>query len=155
MVDLLTVILAGIAATLVMTGFSQLTAYLLKKPFYVVIILATMLPFNKDLTPPKLSTYVAATILHYFIGIVFAYVHLWLILNGHITNNVLSALLYGVAIGTIAIIGWRLFFIIHPNPPSLEATYFVMIWLGHIWLSITAAVIFSINPLSTPAIENL
>jgi hypothetical protein len=155
MVDLLTVILAGVAATLVMTGFSQITAYLLKKNFYVVIILATMLPFNKHVTPPKLSTYVAATILHYLIGIVFAYVHLGLILNGYIANNALSALLYGGVIGTIAIIGWRLFFMIHPNPPSVERTYFVMIWIGHIWLSITAAAIFWINPLSTPAIENL
>jgi hypothetical protein len=154
-VDVLTIILAGIGGTLVMTGFSQITAYLLKKPFYVVIILATMLPFNRDATPPKLSTYVVATVLHYFIGIVFAYVHLWLILNGHITNNALSALLYGVAIGIVAILGWRLFFMIHPNPPIVKGTYFVMIWLGHIWLSITAAAIFSINPLSTPAMENL
>lgn len=153
--DVLTVIIAGIAGTLVMTCFTQITAYLSKKPFYVVMILATMLPFKRMAAPPKLSTYAAATVLHYSIGVAFAYVHLWVILQGIITSNTLFALLYGVVIGTIAIIGWRLFFMIHPNPPRVSTTYFVMIWLGHIWLSITAAAIFNLNPLSTRAIESL
>lgn len=153
--DLLTTILAGIAGTLVMTCFTQITAQVLRKPFYVVMILATMLPFKRNLTPPTVSTYIGATILHYLIGIVFAYLYVWLIREGIITNNTLSALLFGAFIGTVAIIGWRLFFKIHPNPPQIESTYFVMIWLGHIWLSIIAAGIFRLNPLSIGAVETL
>lgn len=150
-VDLLTIIVAGIAGTLVMTCFTQITAQLLKKPFYVVMILATMLPFKKDITSPNASTYAVATFLHYFIGIMFSYLYWWLTIEGLISNDILSSILYGVVIGTIAIIGWRLFFLIHPNPPVIEATYFGMIWLGHIWLSIIAAAIFKLNPLSVGA----
>ena len=152
---LLTNIITGIAGTLAMTCFTQITAQLLKKPFYVVMILATMLPFKRDITPPNISTYVGATILHYFIGVVFAYLYLWLTLEGLITNDTLSALIYGAAIGIVAIIGWQLFFKIHPNPPQIEPTYFVMIWLGHIWLSIIAAAIFRLNPLSIARVETL
>ena len=148
---LLTTILAGIAGTLAMTCFTQITAQLLKKPFYVVIILATMLPFKGELKFPAASTYIVATILHYLIGVVFSYIYLWLMLEGLITNNTLTALLFGAAIGTVAIIGWRLFFMIHPSPPPIEPTYFVMIWVGHIWLSIIAAAIFRLNPLSIGA----
>lgn len=151
---LLTSILAGIAGTLAMTSFAEITAHLLRKPYFVVIILATMLPFNRDLSPPKASTYIAATILHYAIGVGFAYAYFGLLLEGLISNNALTALLYGVAIGVIAIAGWRLFFTIHPNPPRIKPTYFALIWLGHIVLSIVAAGVFSLNPLSIQGIES-
>ena len=150
---LLTSILAGLAGTLAMTSFAEITANLLKKPYFVVIILATMLPFRKDLSPPKASTYIVATILHYAIGVGFAYLYLWFMLEGLIINNAITAFLYGAAIGIIAIIGWRLFFTIHPNPPRIKRTYFAMIWLGHVVLSIIAAGVFRLNPLATGGIE--
>ena len=150
---LLTSILAGLAGTLAMTSFAEITAHLLKKPYFVVIILATMLPFKKDLSPPKASTYILATILHYAIGVGFAYAYLWLMLKGIITNNTLTALLYGIAIGIIAIIGWRVFFAIHPNPPRIKPIYFAMIWMGHIVLSIIGAGVFRLNPLAMGGIE--
>lgn len=150
---LLTSILAGLAGTLAMTSFAEIMAHLLKKPYFVVIILATMLPFRRDLSPPKATTYIGATILHYAIGVGFAYAYLWLMQEGVITNDTPTALLYGVAIGIIAIIGWRLFFAIHPNPPLVKPIYFAMIWLGHIVLSIIGAGVFSLNPLSMRSIE--
>ena len=114
-----------------------------------------MLPFRRELSPPKASTYIAATVLHYAIGVGFAYGYFWLLLEGLISNNTLTALLYGVCIGVIAITGWRLFFTIHPNPPRIKPTYFAVIWLGHIVLSIIAAGVFSLNPLSIHGIESL
>jgi hypothetical protein len=154
-VDLLTIILAGIAGTLVMTCFTQITAQVLKKPFYVVVILATMLPFKKAITTPNALTYMGATILHYFIGILFSYLYLWLMVEGFISNDAPSAILYGAGIGTVAIIGWRIFFMIHPNPPPIEPMYFAMIWLGHIWLSLIASGIFRLDPLSAGVVQTL
>ncbi|HZB12974.1 MAG TPA: hypothetical protein VE467_08105 [Chryseolinea sp.] len=135
-------ILAGLVGTLVMTCFSQITAYFLKKPFYVVTILAMMLPFKKNVSAPNVYVYTAATVLHYFIGFVFAYIYFWQ-LEWLISNDIVSALLYGAIIGSIAIIGWKVFFSIHPNPPPIELTlYLIMIWFGHIALSVTASAIF-------------
>ena len=143
-------ILAGLGGTLVMTSFTRIMSHILKKPFYVVMILATMLPFKKNVTTPNIFIYTTATLIHYFIGVIFSFLYLWQLVEGLIINDVLSALLYGAIIGSIAVIGWRLFFFIHPNPPPIELIpYLVIIWLGHITLSITFAAIFSISVSST------
>ena len=63
------VILAGLGATLVMTCFTLIMSHILKKPFYVVMILAMMLPFKKDVSTPTVFVYITATFLHYFIGV--------------------------------------------------------------------------------------
>lgn len=145
---ILTSILAGIAGTLAMTCFTHIMAQALRKPYYVVVILATMLPFKREVSSPTITTYILATILHYVIGIGFAYLYLWLIAEGFVTDSGISASLYGAFIGLIAIIGWGIFFKIHPDPPKVEPTYFVMIWLGHLLLSIIAAAIFRLDVLS-------
>ena len=138
-------IFAGVAGTLVMTCFTRFMSHILKKPFYVVVILATMLPFKRNVSAPNVSVYIMATSLHYFIGVVFSYLYFWQLVEGLIINDALCALLYGVIIGSIAVIGWRLFFFFHPNPPPIELIpYLFTIWFGHITLSITFAVIFTI-----------
>jgi len=104
-----------------------------------------MLPFKKNVTTPNFFIYTTATLIHYSIGVIFSYLYLWQLVERLIINDVLSALLYGAIIGSIAVIGWRLFFFIHPNPPPIELIpYLVTIWFGHITLSITFAAIFSV-----------
>lgn len=143
-------ILAGLGGTLVMTSFTLVMSHILKKPFYVVMILATMLPFKKNVTTPNFFIYASATLIHYSIGVIFSYFYLWQLVERLIINDALSALLYGAIIGSIAVIGWRLFFFIHPNPPPIELIpYLVTIWFGHITLSITFAAIISISMSST------
>ena len=143
-------ILAGFGGTLVMTCFTLIMSHILKKPFYVVVILATMLPFKKNVSAPNVLIYITATFIHYFIGVIFSYLYLWQLVEQLIINDVLSALLYGAIIGSTAVIGWRLFFFIHPNPPPIKLIpYLVTIWFGHITLSITLAAIFSISLPST------
>ena len=138
-------ILAGLGGTLVMTCFTLIMSHILKKPFYVVVILATMLPFRKNVSAPNVFIYITATFLHYFIGVIFSYLYLWQLVERLIINDVLSALLYGAILGSTAVIGWRFFFFIHPNPPPIELIpYLVTIWFGHIMLSITLAATFSI-----------
>ena len=138
-------ILAGLGGTLVMTSFTRIMSHILKKPFYVVIILAAMLPFKKNVATPNVFIYTTATLIHYFIGVIFSYLYLWQLVERLIINDVLSALLYGAILGSTAVIGWRFFFFIHPNPPPIELIpYLVTIWFGHIMLSITLAAIFSI-----------
>jgi len=146
------VILAGLGGTLVMTAFTRIASHILKKPFYVIMILATMLPFKKNVKTPNVFVYTTATLIHYFIGVIFSYLYSWQLVERLIINDVLSALLYGAIIGSLAVIGWRLFFFIHPNPPPIELIpYLVTIWFGHITLSITFAAIISISVSSMSA----
>jgi hypothetical protein len=142
-------ILGGLASTLVMTCFTQIMSHILKKPFHVVIILAAMLPFKRNVSTPNVFLYMFASLLHYCIGIGFSYLYLWQLVASLLINDVISGLLYGAILGSIAVVVWRFFFLIHPNPPPIELIpYLITIWFGHITLSITLAAIFSLSSAS-------
>ena len=130
------VILAGIVGTFLMTISAEIVAGLFKAPFHVVRILATMLPFKKRVEPPSTLTYVLASTVHYLIGVIFAYVYVWLLLHW-INRDLFSATIYGATLGTIAVIVWSIFFRIHPNPPSIPLKgYLPVIWVGHVILAL-------------------
>jgi hypothetical protein len=149
----LIVISAGLASTLAMTFFTQILSHIFKKPFYVVMILASMLPFKKNVSTPNVYIYTTASLIHYSIGIGFSYLYHWQLVERLLINDLISALLYGAILGSIAVIGWRLFFLLHPNPPPIELTpYLITIWFGHIALAITLAAIFSVSMASTPLV---
>jgi hypothetical protein len=110
-----------------------------------------MLPFKKNVSTPNVYLYTVASLIHYFIGVGFSYLYLWQLVERLLINDIISALLYGAILGSIAVIAWRLLFFIHPNPPQIELTpYLITIWFGHITLSITLAAIFSIWMVPTP-----
>jgi hypothetical protein len=131
------VAIAGIAGTLAMTVFTELIAYGAKKPFHVVSILARMLRFRKDLRPISGTRYVVALIIHYSIGVLFSYGFEWFITNNRADMNLSNAIIFGGVVGLIGIIGWRIFFAIHPNPPEIILPpYLTTIWVGHIIFSV-------------------
>ena len=145
------VLLAGISGTLIMTGFTESVAFFFKKPFHDIRILSIMLPFQKKIESPRPGIYLAATLLHYLIGVIFTYFYQWQLMERWIINDLLSAFLYGGIIGSIAVIGWRIYFSIHPNPPPIDLkSYLLTIWFGHIALSMTAAAVFDLFFASTP-----
>jgi hypothetical protein len=128
------VILAGILATLTMTAFVEIVAFVTRKPFHVITILSEMLAFGHWFRPSQQKIiYAGALILHYAIGVGFSYGYL-LVLQLHWIRQVLShALLFGAVAGLIGITGWKIFFAIHPDPPAIERSkYLAVIWSGHI-----------------------
>lgn len=138
-------LLAGITGTLIMTGFTEFMALLLKKPFHVITILAIMLPLKKRVESPNILIYCVATVIHYLIGVIFSYFYQWLILHGWINHDLLSAVIFGSLIGTVAVIVWGIFFSIHPNPPPIELKpYLTVIWIGHTALALTLIGIFKL-----------
>lgn len=133
------VIGSGIAGTLAMTAFMELTAYLVKQPFHVVSILARMLAFNKQHSTIQggYTIYAIALMIHYTIGILFTWGFVLLVRNDFLTFNGYNALAFGALAGGIGIAGWRLFIAVHPNPPKINyGGYLVGIWLGHIVFAI-------------------
>lgn len=128
------IIMAGIIATLSMTLFVELTALVSRKPFHVIRILANMLRFDKDFNrKQKRMIFIVATILHYGIGVGFAYCYDLSLESDLLTASWKDALLFGAGAGTVGIIVWRIFFAIHPNPPKINLVqYLAVIWLGHL-----------------------
>ncbi len=128
------IIMAGIIGTLAMTLFVELIARLSGKPFRVIRVLAEMLRFGRDLNRSQRRTlFVGATILHYAIGVSFAFCYRLAIDHDILGPTWKDALLFGAAAGLVGIAGWRLFFAIHPKPPEINLFQFLtVIWLGHL-----------------------
>lgn len=143
---------AGIIATFAMTLFIELICATIKKPFHVVSILSDMLRFGKSDMPDrkKKLIYVAALVLHYLIGVLFACGFKLCLEANVLESNWSHALIFGAAVGLIGVIGWRIFFAVHPKPPALNLFhYLTVIWLGHMIFSIVQFYIYEIGK-STP-----
>jgi hypothetical membrane protein len=133
---------AGIVATLMMTVFTEIVFRLLKRKYHVIRILANMIRFQRvtplqDTPQPHM---LIAGVMHFLIGVFFA-----LMFRSFVTwvpdwSPSLQAMVFGIFIGLIAIGGWRLFFDLHPGPPSVSLPeYLGVIGLGHLVLSFTLA----------------
>jgi len=130
----------GILSTLAMTLFTESVFAIIKRPYHVVRILGNMLLFNRATNlrsvPPR-SMVLIANFIHYAIGIIFTFGFHGLV-TGKAESLLIGSLFYGVLIGVVAVIGWRLFFHIHPGPPPVELhVYLLVIALGHVVLSLT------------------
>ena len=124
----------GVIATAVMTGFTDGIARAFRKPFHVVVILSVMLRFKyvTDVESINPYRYSFAIIVHYGIGVIFAAVYVFLKIY-----TFGDSILFGCIIGTIGIVGWRIFFALHPGPPPIPLKgYLPTIWGGHIFLAI-------------------
>lgn len=139
-------LLAGVFGTACMTIFTAVAFRVLKKNFNVVVILGNMLVWQKYtvLEPTRpFWRYLLAFLVHYGIGIFFAYLYAWILIEGIINLSLTSSILFGLAIGFIAIIGWRTFFALHPGPPMVILKYYLLvIGIGHIVLAITTALTY-------------
>jgi H+/Cl- antiporter ClcA len=131
----LKIILSGLFGTLAMTLFVNLVAAIFKKPLHAVKILSRMLQRgdNTDSRQKKYIKYAIASVVHYSIGVGFAYVFSFLLQQQVIELKLSHAILFGSLAGLTGILGWRIVFAIHPNPPKLELShYLLVIWLGHL-----------------------
>jgi hypothetical protein len=154
---LLSAIIIGIVGTALMTLFMYAMSYLTKRKVKVVKILGTMLTFQttreKGLSNSA-SAILTGLIVHYIIGILFAIVYLFSLQHAIIVPSLLYSLIYGFIAGIIGIGFWRLFFLIHPNPPSVSLkTYLLDLVIGHVvfglgcWIAIKSIIpaLHSIN----------
>jgi hypothetical protein len=94
-----------------------------------------MLHFKKQPRSKILNytLFFAAVIIHYSVGVLFSYCFDLLVTGEFIEPTYMNAILFGCVAGLTGIIGWRIFFALHPNPPELKLTqYLLVIWLGHV-----------------------
>lgn len=137
---ILKIIIAGILGTAVMTLFTYVLAFITKHRFKVVKILGTMLTFqttpNKGLSH-RPSAIIVGTIAHYFVGIVFSFAYAWLWSKELVDENFFQVVILGFVTGIFAVMIWRIFIAIHPNPPDLPLqSYLSAILAGHIFFAI-------------------
>jgi len=145
--NMLAFILAGLAGTFAMSAFTTMVFKLLRRPYRVITILAAMMQF-KPIQFDHLDTLskqvprgilVCAVVLHYSIGIIFTYAYCVVISRGWFSLSLAGAILFGAVIGTIGVIGWLVFFKLHPSPPGISLRHYLStIWMGHVVLAVVA-----------------
>jgi hypothetical protein len=146
------IILSGLSGTLAMTLFIELISAIFKKPFHVVRILARMLSDNNESVVKKNITYCIAVVVHYSIGVLFAYAFHFLVKQDLIDPTLWHALLFGALAGLVGILGWRMAFALHPNPPVINRPHYLfVIWIGHLIFAMGTFIMYV--RLSLPPIE--
>ena len=131
------------AAVGLMTLFTYLISYLLKINLGEPELLTQLINRTSISKVLKLRIW-AGWIMHYSIGMIFLFGYLYFRTLIIIEPEQLWGLLYGVCAGCLGIVGWKLMFYLHPNPPRIPKRIFFFQLLGaHIVFSLTISLIIS------------
>jgi len=143
------IIISGLIGTGVMTGVMYLFSFISERTMKVPKILGTMLTFSTTadgkLCKKPLCISVGL-VSHYAMGIffMFSYYVLWHLNIGR--PDVFYALIFGFVHGVIAILIWRIFFYIHPNPPTIPLTsYSLGLLIGHVFFALSGIISYNLT----------
>lgn len=141
-------LLAGIVGTVLMTWFTSAAFRMLKDPYKVVWILGNMImfrPYTPVTKQPTSGSFAFAVCIHYVVGVLFSFAYRVLIVQGYWPFHFAAAVLYGCIIGSVGVVGWKLFLRLHPAPPFISQRHYLwVIWWGHLVLAIAMFLTFKI-----------
>lgn len=139
------ILISAIVGTSAMTLFSYLTSNKKNKNFREPQLLGQLikrLPVNGS----KKSSQMAGWGMHYAIGTLFVvcYSELWEQTKGK--PSLASGTVLGAGSGLVGVMGWKLMFEAHPNPPAKNLKpFFGHLILAHIVFGISSALTYKIT----------
>jgi hypothetical protein len=146
-VDLSNLIMAGLVGTAVMTFFMYGMSFLTDRVMKVIRILGTMLTFQ---TTPKgeLSdsswSILVGTIAHYVVGLSFTLVYAEIWRTGLGAPTLRFGVIAGFVSGLVGMLGWRVYFALHPSPPKNVPlkSYLLTLLAAHVVFGVTVALTY-------------
>lgn len=133
---MIAIIVISIIATSLMTAFSYLTATLFREPWKEPLLLGFLIA-NRNAAIEE-SHRVAGWVLHYVIGIAFVVLFKIGIWRDWYDMSWTVAVVYGVVIGCIGILSWKLMFrLSRQNPPMHFTGYYTQLFLAHLVFAFT------------------
>jgi hypothetical protein len=147
-------ILAGaIAGTAAMTAFSYFISDKKSKDFREPALLAKMISRAFPETKKGFSK-TAGWMMHASMGILFAYLSKKMIQKLQSPYDLSNRVFIGAANGVAGVIGWKLVFSLHPNPPKIQFNRFYQhLVLTHIVYTLTALAAMERNEKESAANE--
>lgn len=132
--NFLLTISAGFMGTVVMTAVMYLYANTTKEDTRVVHILGRMITGNMQGSKTEKTKILATGALsHVTVGVLFSLAYFLLWNWGIFAITWPDALIVGALSGVIAIIVWRLYFVVHQSPPKISLKhYFIALFISHI-----------------------
>ncbi|HTE26077.1 hypothetical protein [Flavitalea sp.] len=129
-------IIAGIAATTLMTIFVLLFHIITGEQINVIRILGTMLTASTTTEggcSRSAGSLGAGIFAHYAVGLSFSFVYIWLWLHQVINMDWVTTTTLGFVTGLAGIAVWRLYFRIHSHPPVVPLKlYLSCILFAHV-----------------------
>lgn len=131
-----TIGIAAIMATTLMTLFSYMIALLAAQPFKEPFLLAVLL--NKFKVTDNTTNRAIGWILHYVLGLLFVLLFEVLLQLKWLSVSWSSALIYGLVIGIMGILGWIILFQITDKKPKMNyAGYYTQLFIAHVIFAFT------------------
>lgn len=142
--NVLSVALAGILGTFIMTGFSHIMELISGEKCNEAQLINLLLSRSKNSTISDKNHYLG-WVIHFIIGILMA-IGVWMYYQ-NITG--IPHAFYGAGVGfilgIIGVIGWSIILSVHPNPPKNNwVLYFLQLITAHIIFGVAITAFFDI-----------
>ncbi|UAB85616.1 hypothetical protein INR75_06270 [Zunongwangia sp. SCSIO 43204] len=134
-------VLISIIATSCMTLFSYASSSLKKQKFQEPHLINAILNDSSIIPHPLSKNHVLGWLIHYTIGLIFTMFFYFLYKINWLELDALPTFFFGIGIGIVGIIGWKIMFIIPKTPQKifLRRFYFHLI-LAHLVFAISLSV---------------
>lgn len=142
--EIVTILLAAIAATSLMTAFSYLVSETFRELYKEPLLLQYLMTrFNFGIT--GISKVIAGWTVHYLIGLIFVVIFHVLWQWGLYEITWITGLIYGILIGIIGIGGWVVMFILSNYKPRIDFKgYYLQLFIAHLVFAMTTVFIYKI-----------
>lgn len=145
-ITFLMTIVAGFVGTIAMTLLMYAYTHLSKKNTRVIHILGTMVTGGIDNTNNlNANVLVTGSIAHVSVGILFCFAYFLLWNWGVFDITVIDSIIVGTFSGVLAVIVWKLYFMVHQQPPQVPLLhYFAALFISHIIFGLVTVFVFGI-----------
>lgn len=142
----LKIIIAGIAGTSVMTLFSYYMSKREKEQYREPELLNGLIRRSKMLPSlNNVSRHPAGWLGHYLIGVAFVAGYYFIWPDALYRPDVFKILTLGIISGILGIIGWKIFFSSHDNPPrTYKHGYYRQLFIAHLIFTAVAILTYKL-----------
>ena len=140
---LIPILIAGFAATSLMTAFSYLMANLKKSQFREPELLNMLLSRARSTSLKLPKNHPTGWVIHYTIGWLFVLIFhlLWQYTKLEVSLSSGGGL--GFVAGIFGIGGWIVFFKLNAYPPQINfKDFYIQLWVAHVIFGLTAAAVY-------------
>ena len=139
------ILISAIVGTSAMTLFSYLVSESKNKNFREPEVLGQLVNRLPN-SGSKESAQMAGWGMHYAIGILFVAIYNQLWKQTKVEPSMTSGTLLGAASGVVGVMGWKLMFEGHPNPPAKNLKpFFGHLLLAHVVFALSSAITYKLT----------
>lgn len=140
--EIFKILVAGIVATSLMSGFSYGVSILLSSQFREPQLLNILINRSRIFKTEISRTSKIGWGIHYLIGWVFILIYDVIWRNTQFEPTLTPGIIFGFMTGIVGVVGWRVLLALHKDPPPIKwMEYYLQIivahvifWMGAVWV---------------------